>query len=245
MTDNTPDNATNVTTPLKLTATPPQNIDMEIVLLGTLLLSPESIEVAYGTLNEDAFYDPKHDRVWKAIRSLYTEVRPIDSTSVSAKLADMKQLEGVGGKASIVNLCEMAPHGVDVEGYSKEIQSYYVLRQLTKVGNAIARLGFDTTTPASDILQKAERDLFAVTQQLSGSRDFVTISDIIPEIVAMIDERSRSSLPPGIPTGFHDLDTMLNGIKPKKVYYLIGRPCSGKTAWAFQAAVEIAKQGKT
>jgi len=241
VTDNTADNSVNAS---NLLVNPPQNIDMEVSLLGTLLLSSESVQSAYSILNPDAFYDPKHDRVWKAISALHTELRPTDSTSVSAKLADMGQLEGVGGKAAIVRICEMSPHGVDVEKYAKEIQGYYLLRQLTRVGNAIAKLGFNTTAPTSDVLQRAERELFAVTQQLNDGKDFVTIADVIPDIFSMIQERSTSELPPGIPTNFHDLDSMLNGLKPKKAYYLIGRPGSGKTAWAFQTAVEIAKQDK-
>lgn len=220
----------------------PQNIDMEIPLLGTLMLAEKSIENVCGLLHPDAFYSPVHNAIYKAMLSLYKQMQPTDVTSVSARLADLNQLVRIGGKEALIKIQEMTPHGVDVEAYAKEIQRYYVMRQLIKLGQDVSKRSHDTSKPLEELLQGIEQDVFAVTQLRNDMRGFVSPADRMFDIFLEIEQRSQMGLPPGTPTGFYELDAVTQGLKNGRAYYLIGRPGSGKTSFGLQAAYHIASK---
>ena len=76
---------------------PPQNIDAEKALLGSIMLKPEVISDISDTVSSKCFYFDKHQIIFEVMMRLSSKREPIDLLSVTTKLKEKKQLEEIGG----------------------------------------------------------------------------------------------------------------------------------------------------
>ena len=216
------------------------NLDLEQVLIGVLLKSGSKIELIDRVLGSESMHDRTHSLIWKSMLSIHARCGTIDLHTVAEALSQSGKLKAIGGKDKLQKLQDLAPHGVDLEDYAKQIQGLYLRRLLTvDLLDAIAKLGNDTSKPIEEVLQSVERLVYGVTQQQSASK-FLSFADVSTGIFAKIEERAESKLPLGLPTGFYDLDNWTNGFQPEKSIYLVGESGTGKTSWACQVAEYMA-----
>ena len=75
---------------------PPQNIEAEKSVLGSLMLDSKSIDVIIDILRPNDFYQTKHKIIYEAMVDLYQNKEPIDVLSLSSRLKDKKQLDAAG-----------------------------------------------------------------------------------------------------------------------------------------------------
>ncbi len=205
----------------------PQNIDAECAVLGGCLLDPNAIERVISTLTADAFYLSAHRELYRCMADLHMSSQPCDLMNVYTWLDDRSLIEKIGGKGKLTQLLDSSVSAVNIDQYADLIVDKYRRRLLIHVGNEIAAMGADTTTPLPMLFDNAEQRLFATTQSNTG----ITVSkvqDIVLPVYQDIENRFEGLTLPGISCGFYDLDAMTQGFQRSDLIIVAGRPSMGK-----------------
>ncbi|MBI3290779.1 replicative DNA helicase [Candidatus Falkowbacteria bacterium] len=223
---------------------PPQNIEMEQSLLGSLLIDKDAIVKVADIVRGDDFYKDSHRFVFEVTKELYERREPIDLLSVGSKLEEKGQLEMVGGRSYLISLANAVPTSSHVIHYAQVVQSKATLRRLISAASQIAQLGYQETENVDELLDEAEQNLFSVSQRYL-KRTFIPIADVLTEAFDRIDELHRESGKlRGVRTHFKDLDNILAGLQKSDLIILAARPSVGKTTLALDIARNIAVKGK-
>lgn len=223
---------------------PPQNIEAEISLLGSILIDQEAIFKIIDRITPQDFYKPTHKIIFEAILKLFEKKSSIDIITLANKLEEMGKLEEVGGASYLASLVNSVPTAAHVEEYADIVYHKSVLRKLISAAAQISEIGFDEESPLEEILDKAERILFSVSEKFLKD-SFVPVSEVLAETFERIDRihREKGGLR-GIPTGFIELDNILAGLQPSDLIILAGRPAMGKSAFALNIALNVARDSK-
>ena len=224
---------------------PPQALDAEKALLGSIMLRPDCMFDVGDVVSQDSFYVDKHSHIYKAMRELFSKSDPIDVLSVSARLKANKDLERVGGSAYLTELVNAFPATANVNHYADLVQKAATLRSLISAADFIAELGFDEGNDIEEVLDSAEKRIYEITNA-PGLHKFVSMQESLGEAWDRIDQlhNSKDDMR-GIPTGFKDLDNLLAGLQKSDLVILAARPSLGKTSLALDIARQTAVQHNT
>lgn len=223
---------------------PPQNIDVEQSLLGSILIDQDAMIKVADFLSGTDFYKDSHRVIFEVMKELYEKREPIDLISVSAKLQERGQIDNIGGRAYLTSLANSVPSSSHILHYAHVVQGKATLRRLIKVSGEITELGYKETENIDELLDSAEQKLFSVSQKYL-KRTFISITDVLTETFDRIDELHRESGKlRGIQTHFSDLDNLLAGLQKSDLVILAARPSMGKTTFALDIARNIAIKGK-
>jgi replicative DNA helicase len=226
------------------TKVPPQNLQAEASLLGSILLDAEAFTKVADHISEDSFYEQRHQTIFKNMATLYEKQRPIDVLTVSEQLESNDQLEIVGGSAYITELANSVPSAAHVGEYADIVAHKATLRRLLGAAQEMIKLGYDEKTPVENLLDQAEQNLFRISQKnLRGN--FRSLSDVLAASFDRLDElhKDKNKLR-GVPTGFTDLDRILAGLQNSDLVVIAARPSLGKTTLALNIAHHVAvKEG--
>jgi len=227
--------------PIKL---PPQNIEAEQSVIGSLLLDKDALIKVADFLKVEDFYREDHGEIYNAILKLYEKRKPIDVVTLTDYLETEKKLTNVGGASYLATLVNLVPTAANVVTYAQIIQQKATLRRLISAATTIAELGFDEQTEIETILDKAESSLFAVSQKFI-KQYFTSIKDVLAESFERIDKlhREKGALR-GVSTGFRDLDNLLAGLQKSDLIILAARPSIGKSSLALNMAEHVACEQK-
>ena len=227
--------------PLKI---PPQNIEAEQSVLGSLLLDKDAILKVGDFLRPDDFYREDHGIIYDAILALFEKRKPVDVVTLTDWLEKEKKLKEVGGASYLTTLVNGVPTSANVATYAQIVQQKATLRRLISVATTIAELGYNETTELETILDKAESSLFSVSQKYV-KQYFTPIRDILADSFDRIDKLHREKgVLRGVPTGFRDLDNLLAGLQNSDLIILAARPSIGKSSLALNFADHIACEEK-
>jgi replicative DNA helicase len=221
---------------------PPQNIEAEQSVLGSLLIDKNALIKIADILEPKDFYTEKHGIIFASMLDLYEKKEPIDLLSLGNRLKEKKQLEGIGGKSYLIKLARLTPTSAHIITYAKIVQKKATLRKLINVATEISELGHqEEVEDISQLLDKAESLLFGVSQKYL-KQNFIPIQNILTEAFDRIDElhKQKGKLR-GLPTGFFDLDNILAGLQKSDLIILAARPSMGKTALALDIALNTAR----
>jgi len=223
---------------------PPQNIEAEQSLLGSLLIDKDAIIKVADIVDAEDFYHDKHRTIFEAIIDLYSKREPIDLLTLGNRLTEKGKLEDVGGRSYLVSLSNMVPTSSHVVNYAEIVQKKASLRNLIKAATEITEMGFNEEEDVSSILDKSEQKLFSVSQSHQKEM-FVPITSILNETFERIDQihKEKGKLR-GVPTGYNDLDNLLAGLQRSDLIILAARPSVGKTTFALDIARNVAIKHK-
>ncbi len=223
---------------------PPQNIEAEQSVLGSLLIDKEAIVKIADIIAPDDFYKEMHKIIFDAMLDLYEKREPIDILSVTARLEEKKQLENIGGRSYLISLANSVPTASHVVHYAQIVKKKATLNRLISVATEIVTLGYHEEEEIENILDKAESKLFGVSQKFLR-RQFIPIRDLLNEAFDRIDELHREGGKlRGLPTGFYELDQKLAGLQKSDLIILASRPSMGKTSLALDMARQVAVEQK-
>lgn len=219
---------------------PPQDLEAEKSLLGALLLSDKSFPNVLEILKAEDFYEPRHANIFKGMTSLYEHHRPIDLMTLSSELKNQKTLKSVGGTPYLTELTNFVPTASHVDAYADLVAQAALRRRLIQAGTEIATAAYDSTTKVEDLVGKAEKNLFEVSDQTIKS-DYVALEDLLVDAYDRIEElhRNKGALR-GLKTGFHDLDKKTAGFQKGDLIIIGARPAMGKTTFAQNLAYNVA-----
>lgn len=219
---------------------PPQNLDAEMALLGSIMLRPESMHDVVDIIKTDCFYSEKHKIIFETMFELFNKRAPIDMLSVSSKLSEKGWLDQIGGNSYLTELVNIVPSSSNVIYYAQVVQKKYMMRRLIEASDHIAQMGYDETKELEELLDSAEKKLYDVTN-FNTSHKFVAIKDELSEAWERLDKiHSGEKGMRGIPTGFIDIDKKLSGLQKSDLIILAARPSVGKTSFALDIARQAA-----
>lgn len=223
---------------------PPQNIEAEQCVLGSLLLDRDAVIKIADLITADDFYEEKHRIIYQAILRLYDERSSIDILTVSNTLNEGASLETVGGMSYLTTLVNAVPSAAHIVHYAQIVRRKGTLRRLIGSASDILNLGYQEDMNLEVILDQAEQKLFAVSQK-SMKQNFVSINEILHETFDRLDElhREKGKLR-GVATGFSDLDSKLGGLQKSDLVILAARPSMGKTSLALDMVRHVAMNEK-
>ncbi|MCL5784570.1 MAG: replicative DNA helicase [Patescibacteria group bacterium] len=220
---------------------PPQNIDAEQSLLGSLLIDKDAIVRISEILHPQNFYrTDQHGPIYEAIQALFERREPIDLVTVTEELKRKNAYDRVGGSAYLASLINIVPTSAHIEHYAKIIKDHAIRRSLIAQATLLVQHAYDEGEPVEELLEKAEAAIFSLSQD-HVSRDFRPIKDALTESFDRLDELQKSSGKlRGVPTGFRDLDSKLAGMQNSNLIILASRPGQGKTSMALNIAQYVA-----
>ena len=228
----------------QLARIPPQNLEAEQGVLGALLIDRDAITRVADIVRAEDFYRDAHGQIFAAMLTLYEQHEPIDLVSLTDKLTSAGLLERVGGQSALAALANAVPTAAHVVSYARIVQHKATLRRLQQAAGKIAELGGQEDEDLQLLLDKAEQQLFNVSQNYL-KQQFVPIRSVLAEAFERIDELHREGGKiRGLPTGYPDLDNILAGMQKSDLIILAARPSVGKTTLALDIARYAAVQQK-
>jgi replicative DNA helicase len=218
--------------PAAFDRTPPQDVAAEQCVLGGMLLSKDAIADVIEILRAADFYRPTHTTVFEAILDLYGRGEPADPITVAAALADSGALAKVGGASYLHTLISAVPTAANAAYYARIVSERAVLRRLVEAGTRIVQLGYGTGGGAGrdvdDVVDLAQQAIYDVTEK-RVSEDFEVLAEMLQPTLDEIEAvGAQGGVMSGVPTGFTDLDRLLNGLHPGQLIIVAGRPGLGK-----------------
>ena len=223
---------------------PPQSLDAEKSLLGAVLIDEDIIADVAEIVHAADFYDKQHTIIFGAMMRLYEKHKPVDLLTLTEELKRKDELEVVGGSAYLTELTNYVPSAAHAASYAELVASKAVRRRLIKASSEISELGFNEDTTTQELLEKAEAELFSVSDQ-SLKQDLVSLESILTESFDRLEElhRNKGQLR-GIRTGYRDLDNMTAGLQRSDLIILAARPAMGKTTLVTNLAYNVATIAK-
>lgn len=226
---------------------PPQDIEAEKSLLGALLLSDTAFPNVLEQVKAEDFYDPRHVDIFRGMTNLYEHHRPIDLMTLTSELKSQKTLKNIGGASYLTDLTNFVPTASHVDAYTDLVSQAAMRRRLIKAGTEIATAAYDTTAEIGELVGRAEKNLFAVSDKTTKS-DYVALEDLLVDAYDRIEElyKNKGALR-GLKTGFRDLDQKTAGFQKGDLIIIGARPAMGKTTFAQNLAYNVATrngQGK-
>ncbi len=212
---------------------PPNNLDAETSVLGSILLDNDSYNQLEGQVRPEMFYKEANRKIFAAMEDLISRGAPVDTVTIVEELRTRNQIDEVGGVAYIVGLSDAVPTSVYASFYGQIVQEKASLRNLIAASSKIMQLAFDEAAPVGELMDRAEKLIFDVAQQKRADR-FAEMKDLVNETFKYISQLAENpGLTTGVSTGFRDLDEMTTGLQPGSLNVLAARPSMGKclTAW--------------
>jgi replicative DNA helicase len=229
----------------KIDKLPPQSVEAEQSVLGSLLLDKKAIIKIADILKAEDFYRDTHGIIYKTMLELFEKNQPIDIMSLSNRLEETDLLEKVGGSSYLTSLVNSVPTAANVVHYAKIVQKKKMLRDLIEAAHGITQASYQEVEEIERVLDQAEKSIFAVSQR-SLKQFFTPIKPALEDAFERIDalhKKEGGSLR-GLPTGFVDLDNLLAGLQKSDYIILASRPSLGKTTLALDIARNIAVNQK-
>ena len=210
---------------------PPQALDVEMSVLGAMLLEKEAISRALEVLDEEAFYKPAHVEIFKAIISLFERNEAADSITVVEELRRAGKLDMVGGPVAIADLTMRVTSAANVEYHAKIVLEKALLRNLISTSSEITSRAFNEQDDALDLLDEAENKIFQISEKRM-KKTFTAMKDAVFSTMEMLESiHGKHSGVTGVPSGFTVLDQMTGGFQNSDMIIVAARPSMGKTAF--------------
>jgi len=227
--------ATNATPEEDLLKLPPQAIEAEQSILGSMMLDNRVIDEISSELEVRDFYRNDHQTIFNQIISLDEKGEAADVVTVSESLTHLGELDNVGGMAYLGALAKNTPNTGNVKSYAKIVRDRAILRRLIESSNDIIQQAYqpDGKTP-EEVLDFAESVIFEIAKNNNQAKaGFRKIDVLLAEAVDKIEELfNTKQTVTGVPTGFIDLDRKTSGLQGGDLVVVAGRPSMGKTSFS-------------
>ena len=218
---------------------PPQAIELEEAVLGSMMIDKTAIDTVIDILNPEVFYKDQNVKIYKALFQLFQDSKPTDLLTVSEQLRKDGVLDEVGGDFYLINLTQKVASTAHVEYHARIILEKFIKRNLISISSEIIKESYDETMDVFDVLDGAEAKLFEVSQGnlKKASEDAGTL---VSQAIKKIEEISNQEGMSGVPTGFTKLDALTSGWQASDLVIIAARPGMGKTAFVMSMAKNMA-----
>jgi replicative DNA helicase len=215
---------------------PPQNLEAEQSILGSILLENSAINNVLEVMTRNDFYNEAHKKIFNVILELSDKNEPVDLITLSNALKNKNFLDSVGGTAYLASLVDNVPSAANVANYARIVKEKAILRGLIGSATEIITSCYETGSDVDQVLDKAEHSIFEISEN-KVRPSFYPIREIVKESFRSIEDLyARKELITGVPTGFEKIDDLTSGLQKSDLIIIAGRPSMGKTAFALNIA---------
>ena len=215
---------------------PPQAVDVEMAVLGAMLIDREAISKALEILDEDSFYKEAHRKIFQGAVTLFEKSEPVDLVTLTEELRRRGQLEVIGGPVYLTELTGRVTSAGNVEYHARIVLEKALLRSLIAASAEVVNRAYNESEDALDLLDDAEQRIFQISERRL-KKGFTAINKAIHDTMEMLEAiHGRHSGVTGVPSGFTQLDNLTGGFQPSDLVIIAGRPSTGKTALAVSIA---------
>lgn len=219
---------------------PPQAKDLEVAVLGAIMLERSAYDIAAGILKAECFYVEAHQLIFKAFMNLSLNGIPIDILTVVEALKATNNLDLVGGPYYVTKLTNAVVSTAHMEAHCRIIAQKFIQRELIRISGEIITEAYDDGTDVFDLFDKAESSLFKISNHFFQT-NYESAALLAAKNMNQIDAlQSREIDLTGVPTGYPALDRLTCGWQPTDLIILAARPSVGKTALALNLAINAA-----
>lgn len=221
----------------------PQSLDAEKGLLGSILHSASVLDDCIAQMEARHFHLPAHQKVFELLVEMRNGGQPIDLISVTQKLQDRRMLDEVGGMEAVTDLFTFVPTAANADYYREIIHEKFLLRQIITTCTEYVARAHEEQGDIKILLDEVEARVLAIGEERQRSA-IPGMKEMVNEAIAGIEKlvASQGSIS-GLPTGFHELDRMTNGLHEGEMFVIAARPSMGKTALAMNIAEHVALDG--
>ena len=221
---------------------PPQALDMEESVLGAILLEKNALVEVASILRPEHFYSDQHKEIYQAILEMFAEGTAIDMRTVVAQLRKNGKLEIVGGAYYIAELTSKVSSGANISFHARYLMEMAMKRDLILLASEMHHDAYEDTTDVFSLLEKTNLNVQAIFDGAIGTRSEKELKEVCYNVLREVESR-QTGQHTGLDSGYPELDKMLNGFNKTDLIIIAARPGMGKTAYAVQAAKNVAEQG--
>ena len=215
---------------------PPQAVEVEMAVLGAMMLDKGAIAKAIEILDETAFYKPAHQRIFAAMTGLFEKSEPIDLITLVEELRRSAELDKIGGEYYLTELTTKVTTAANVEYHAHIVLEKALMRQLISSSSEVVGRAYSETEDALDLLDEAEQKIFQISEQRM-KKSFVSMSTAVHQTMEMLESiHGKHSGVTGVPSAFTELDNYTGGFQRSDLVIVAGRPSQGKTALVLSIA---------
>jgi replicative DNA helicase len=224
---------------------PPQNLEAEQSILGSVLLENSAINSVLEVLSKGDFYSEAHRKIFNVMVEISEKNEPVDLITLSNALRDNNLLDTIGGTAYLASLVDNVPSAANVANYAKIVKEKAILRGLIGSATEIITSCYETGSDVDQVLDQAEHSIFEISEN-KVRPSFYPIREIIKDSFRSIEDLyARKELITGVATGFEKIDDLTSGLQNSELIIIAGRPSMGKTAFALNIAQFAALECQT
>jgi len=210
---------------------PPNQIEAERGVIGSMLRSADAVMLALESLKEDDFYDPIMRELFSAILYMTSRSRPVDAVTLTDEMDRRGRLETIGGMEFLIELSRTVPAASNVAAYIKIVDEKSTLRKLISAADEIHKNCYGGEMETPDVLAVAEKAVYDITMR-KGGEQLKAVQPLLIKTFEMIEELVRNQgRIEGVPTGYTDLDNMTTGFHAGGLILIAARPSMGKTSF--------------
>ncbi len=225
--------------PEHLERIPPQNIEAEQSVLGSMLIENEAVMTATEILTPEDFYKETHRVIFRAMLLMTDANEVVDVVTLAEQLRSTDELEKVGGVAELARLANFVPTAANAEYYARIVSEKAIVRRLIGAATQVVSNAYKGAYEVDELLDKAEESIFQVSRRRSY-QGYVSLKDVLVETMERIEFlASHSGETVGLPSGLDDLDRMTTGFQKSDLMILAARPSVGKTSLALNIARNV------
>jgi replicative DNA helicase len=219
---------------------PPQNLEAEQAVLGSILLKADLLGTVLEILKPGDFYKDNHRLIYDAMIELFDKNEPQDLLTVSNLLTNTNKIDQIGGPTYLASLTSIVPVTANIASYAKIIREKSILRRLISVNTDIATRCYEEQNDIDVLVDEAEQAIFDIAGT-KGEQHFTHVKTIVPKAFATVEQLyKRKELITGVPSGYNEIDRMTAGLQPSDLIIIAARPSMGKTSLAMNIAQHAA-----
>ena len=226
-----------------LTHQPPQSLEAEQAVLGSILIDSRCVAEVVGIVTPEDFFLQQNREIFETIYTMFNYSQTIDPVTVLNKMKELGVYHD-NSRDYILQLMEITPTAANAQRYANIVREKSMLRGLAQASNDISEMVQDEVGTAAEMLESAEKKIYSLRK---GERNdsLEHIGTVLHKVFDRLTELSQSdSLIPGLSTGLRDLDMKINGLNKSDLLLVAARPAMGKSAFALNMAVNVAKKYK-
>lgn len=206
---------------------PPQAIEAEMALLGSMILDWRTVgDVVQVLVDSEVFHKPEHQAIYGVLVDLYDQHQSIDMVQLHAKLTDKGILEQIGGLDYLVELGEAVPSASGAVRYAEIVRDKSMLRRMIHTAGTILEDCHTCDEPVVELFDKIESTIFEIAEKRT-QEGTSALSTLLQETFDKLEAQDGQVIT-GIESGFRDLDEMTNGMQPGELIIVAARPSMGK-----------------
>ena len=221
----------------------PQSLEAEQAVLGSVLIDSRCVADIIGIVRPEDFYLQQNREIFEVIYTMFNFSQTIDPVTVLDKMREMGVYHD-NSRDYILQLMEITPTAANAVRYATIVKDKAMLRGLGQAASDIGEMVHDGVGTPAEMLESAEKKIYALRK---GEREDALehIGTILHKVFDRLTELSQSdSAIPGLSTGLHDLDSKINGLNKSDLLLIAARPAMGKSAFALNIGVNVAKKYK-